>query len=280
MPNLQFPLFPVKPVNLIPIDENGAPLAPFTGSQIAFPHPKNPLPAHYPSSLEIEEEQFNSPVESTPTVCGGGLIDWDSLEYIPQPCRQWRCPKCGPENGKRVQRRLRDAGVDFNRMLTLPFAIGDLRSWEEAIAVSGQVLNRFFTALRRKFSGISYFWVREVGKHANMVHFHVMVDRFLPQRLMSNMWNQAGGGSVVDIRRVGMSYSLKYLVKYQNLSASLSAALCGKRRWSCSRALLAPIVRSLKAKRFSFSWGSPWDIVGCRIVWYAGGIFGFERKLV
>lgn len=180
-----------------------------------------------------------------PSCSIGGLVNHDHKVFIPLPCKQWRCAKCGPRNGRKVARRLRSSEAKtFNRLLTLPFYVGPMRSWEEAIEISGASLNLFFTKLRKVQPGLRYFWVREIGKRSNMVHFHVLVDRFLPRKLLSKLWGESGGGYVIDIRRGNSSYVLKYLVKYPSYSQAVWDALRWKRHYSCSRKLLNRLERS------------------------------------
>lgn len=178
--------------------------------------------------------------------CGGLLIKQaNSHGYVAAvqlPCKSWNCPICGPKKGKQVWKRLADSPVSLERMITLPFAIGTQhgRTWQEAIAESGVVLNSFLTSLRRAYSHISYFWVREIGTKSNMVHFHMVVDRYIPQKLLSHWWERAGGGKITDIRKGDKNYLFKYLVKYYPLPQVVQNCLKGKRKYSSSRNLLAP----------------------------------------
>lgn len=130
----------------------------------------------------------------------------------------------------------------LNRMMTLPFRIDSGRTWREAIAESGAVLNRFFVSLKRRVGSLRYFWTREVGRKTNMVHFHVLIDRYLPKKLLSSIWEMAGGGYVVDIGivRTSTRYVYKYLCKVADYAPDVQAALSGKRRYSTSQGLLAP----------------------------------------
>jgi len=161
---------------------------------------------------------------------------------IPVLCGRWDCPTCARQKGKKAWMRIKSSPAGgFQRLLTLPFYVGPLRSWQEAIAISGNVLNAFFVSLRRVFSQLRYVWVREIGKKSNMVHFHVLIDRYLPKALLSRLWMRAGGGYVVDVGliRTSAAYVSKYLVKSSEYPMEVSIALAGKRRYSASRGLLS-----------------------------------------
>jgi len=183
-------------------------------------------------------------------LCGGLLIKQANTHgyaaAVQLPCKSWNCPICGPKKGKQVWKRLSQSEVQLNRMVTLPFAIGENhnRTWQEAIEESGKTLNSFLTSLRRVYSRIRYFWVREIGGKSNMVHFHMLVDRYIPQSLLSALWARAGGGTIVDIRKGQKAYVFKYMVKYSPLSQEVQNCLKGKRRWSASRFLLTPPPKS------------------------------------
>lgn len=222
------------------------------------------------SDAPLSETSLDSltPNNSTePFCCKGGVLFKQANSHgyaaaVQLPCKSWNCPICGPKKGKQVWKRLQDSAVTLDRMITLPFAIGTShgRTWEEAIAESGRTLNSFLTSLRRACSGISYFWVREIGKKSNMVHFHMLVDRFIPQKLLSRLWAKAGGGSVIDIRKGNKSYLFKYMVKFSPLPQEVQNCLKGKRRYSCSRGLLVPAPRS--TGRYSgWTWVSPQQLI-------------------
>lgn len=181
------------------------------------------------------------------TPCSGGwLYNRDQGILIKLPCKRWSCSRCARKKGASICRRLKKSGKaqSLNRLLTLPFDL-KARSWEQAIRESGACLNRFMTSLKRCCSGLNYFWTREIGKKSNMVHFHILIDRFIPKILVSKLWKRAGGGSIVDIGivRKSTSYVFKYLNKLPDYASDVWHALRNKRRYSTSRELLAPTLK-------------------------------------
>jgi hypothetical protein len=201
---------------------------------------------------------------------------------FPVHCGRWDCAYCCRQKGKKAWVKIKNSEArDFHRLLTLPFRIGIGRSWEQAIADSGSTLNRFFTSLRRKFRGIKYVWVREVGSVSNMVHFHILVDRYLPKPLLSRMWDQAGGGYIVDIGMIqtSASYVCKYLAKLAFLPREVLTALTGKRRYSSSRGMLYTIPRSSLWSGATFQTVSPWLSRQSRLLCVVDGIFYFEEAV-
>jgi len=185
--------------------------------------------------------------QQEPSCVGGWLYNRTCQVLIKLPCKRWSCRRCAERKGRAICKRLKLSGNQekLNRLLTLPFALDEKRNWRDAIQESGVVLNRFMTSLKKHYRGLLYFWTREVGKKSNMVHFHVLMDRYVPKQLVSNLWAKAGGGYVVDIGIVkkSTSYVLKYLRKLPDYAEDVWKALYKKRRYSTSAKLLAPALK-------------------------------------
>ena len=196
-------------------------------------------------------------------------------------CKRWDCPTCCRKKGAKICRRFKESGLDtvLTRLLTLPFALSGDRDWETAMRESGVILNRFLTRLRSTFPRLRYFWTREVGKKSNMVHFHVLVDRYLPKPFLIAAWRAAGGGSVVDIGVVRSSakYAFKYLTKVADYPPEVQRSLYKKRRYSSSYKLLAPCV----VDKLIGDWVYLSDAQGCNMIssqtWRSSDGIIFER---
>jgi len=200
---------------------------------------------------------------------------------LPVNCGRWDCQNCARQKGKAAWIKImKSKASGFQRLLTLPFYVGNSRSWMEAIDISGKALNHFFTLIRRKFGKLDYVWVREVGRKSNMVHFHILIGRYLPKKALLPLWKRAGGGSVVDIGfiRTSASYVSKYLVKFPHYSESVSMALAGKRRYSSSRGLLYKPMRSPSWAGAKFSNVAPWLILKKRVLAVLDGVFYYEPE--
>jgi hypothetical protein len=199
---------------------------------------------------------------------------------IPVGCGRWECSRCCQEKGKKAWARIKhsEAGT-YSRLMTLPFYVGPNRSWQEALHESGNTLNRFFVGLKRVCHGLRYVWVREIGKKSNMVHFHVLVSRYLPKSLLSRLWASAGGGSVVDIHliRSSSSYVVKYLAKSPSLPLEVTIALRGLRRYSSSRGLLAPKLSSLLWQGATFSKVFPPLALQTKVLCVVDGIYFYKE---
>jgi hypothetical protein len=200
---------------------------------------------------------------------------------IPVSCGRWECEKCNREKGKKAWARIQNSpAIRFTRLLTLPFQITATRGWKEAIADSGKVLNAFLTSLRRVIPGFQYLWVREVGRKSNMVHFHMLLDRYLPKSLLSRLWARAGGGYIVDIGliRSTASYVLKYLAKSPSLPLEVTIALRGLRRYSCARGLLLPPISSMLWQGCTFSRVFPPLALRAKVVAVLDGVYYYIEE--
>jgi len=240
----------------------------------------NSLSSECPTRLDFigtSQQQGSVPRETLD--CQVGWVVHHSGKAFPVKCGKWECRTCGPRKGRRICARLQksDEIKKLNRLLTLPFKISKDRTWEQAIAESGSVLNRFLVSLKRVFRGLRYFWVREIGKKSFMVHFHVLVDRYMPKSLLSRLWASAGGGSIVDITllRHSPSYVWKYLGKYQDLPREVWVALRGKRRYSCARSLLAPLLKCTEWLGSRFSKVAPWVLAQHYLIKVEDGVYYF-----
>jgi hypothetical protein len=216
-----------------------------------------------------------------PPCSPGGLVERCGQvgRFIPLRCKRWDCHYCARKNWRKLWRRFKDSGVNFNRMMTLPFHLREDRTWETAIAESGSTLNKFFTSLRRVIPTLRYFWVREVGERNHMVHFHVMVSRYIPLGLISALWESAGGGYVCDIRKKGQGYALKYLAKYPELPDPVRIALKGKKKYATSRGLLVKVTLWRSEGQWVFCQVPPWKVYGCVVEEIKDGVYYFRDNV-
>jgi len=77
--------------------------------------------------------------------------------------------------------------------------------------------NALRTRLKREIGDFSYIWVRE-EQESGLPHLHAIVSRYLPQGIVSEAWDDLGGGEIVDIRKIERTekaahYVGKYLTK-------------------------------------------------------------------
>lgn len=151
---------------------------------------------------------------------------------------------------------------------------------------SQQVLNKFFTQLRKKYPNFQYLWVaeRQDGKRnnyehcTNNIHFHIFFDRFIPIALLNKYWliQQYNSGiehpnvprsqldvayknndtqkllNPVDVKTVrgvnGMTY---YMTKYVTKNKTILHC----RAWHCSRGV-SRLFTSCAVNRSTFSLSS------------------------
>jgi hypothetical protein len=110
----------------------------------------------------------------------------------------------------------------LNRFLTLtldPKVLGN----KDPVAYINAVFAKWRTYLKRKFGhSITYIRILEFQKSGNP-HFHILVDRFIPQAWIQSTWQAVGGGRFVDIRYVDIHRIAHYLSKYLSKELLLSA---------------------------------------------------------
>ena len=91
--------------------------------------------------------------------------------------------------------------------------------------------------LQRKYGkSITYIRVLEYQKNGN-AHFHILIDRFIPQAWIKHAWQAVGGGSHVHITQIRkMRFVAGYLAKYLTKDM-LQSAPQGTRRVTTSRTI-------------------------------------------
>jgi hypothetical protein len=123
----------------------------------------------------------------------------------------------------------------LNRFLTLtldPKLIGS----EDPVVYINKTFAKWRTYVKRRFRvSITYIRVLEFQKNGNP-HFHILVDRFIPQAWVKQSWKAVGGGEFVDIRFVDLHRISHYLSKYLTKELLLSAPK-RSRRVTVSRGL-------------------------------------------
>jgi len=171
----------------------------------------------------------------------GWLLDTNGDRVRALPCRRIRCERCGPRKARQLAKRLRDCGVVLDRMITVTFPAGTSETIAETVMRARGVFHRFITALTKKYRDLLYFKVIEVGKKRGMVHFHLAVNRYVPWQVVRALWVRSGGGRIIAVDRIGVSYALKYLVKFHAVPSNVALALRRTRLWSHSQKLMAPM---------------------------------------
>lgn len=73
--------------------------------------------------------------------------------------------------------------------------------------------NTFLKRLRRKYPTLKFARIVEITRNGRP-HFHVLVDRYIPQRYVSWAFADCGGGKVADCRYVDPGRSARYITKY------------------------------------------------------------------
>jgi hypothetical protein len=68
--------------------------------------------------------------------------------------------------------------------------------------------------MARRYGGrLAMVWIREPHEDGTL-HVHALLDRYVPQSVLSETWVASGGGRIADIRFVDPHRVINYLVKY------------------------------------------------------------------
>jgi hypothetical protein len=153
-------------------------------------------------------------------------------------CGSWSCSYCGPRRARTARAAIRSVAEDLNLkyFLTLTLDPKKLEHPKFAVPHLRLCFNKFREYLKRKY-GVppSYVCVLEFTK-AGVPHLHILFDRYIDQKWISNTWDSLGGGRIVFIKQVTVQKVSRYLSKYLTKELLLSAPK-GTRRITCARSI-------------------------------------------
>lgn len=149
------------------------------------------------------------------SVCRYDKASWTAF---PLRCRRWDCPSCAPRQKRRFLKALSLTHVDA--LLTLTCNPQHYANPDAAFRHMSRQLPNLMKRLRRQLprAGLQYVVIWESTKRG-WPHAHVLLrGPYLPQRLVSHIWDSLAFSRIIDIRRVHRpedvrSYVGKYLVK-------------------------------------------------------------------
>jgi len=164
--------------------------------------------------------------------------DLVQIKIHPLLCNSPYCETCN--NIKRI--KLYNKLLQFSknrqlRFLTLTYKYDD--NYKNILDKYSKDFNKFITYIRRLNYKFNYFKIIEFTKN-KIIHFHLLIDSYVPQQLLSNLWFQITSDSfIVFITRLLnnkqlINYCLKYITKSFNNNQDLFTAF-KIRRFSFSR---------------------------------------------
>lgn len=119
---------------------------------------------------------------------------------FPLRCKSFFCEKCGKIKVKQYRKKILDnLGEETWRHLILT-TINVPEKKEQTLAQLEHDWNKLRTLLTKKFGKFRYVKTIESGKFG-MLHFHVMINKFIPQRFIMLSWKRYCGATNVSISR-------------------------------------------------------------------------------
>jgi hypothetical protein len=133
----------------------------------------------------------------------------------PVRCHSWACAYCGYTRASWLKRQVSEAAVEheLSRFMTLTLGTRQVSraDSEERLKLAWSRLRK---VLHGVYPGLEYVWVMEYTKWGQ-AHLHLLVNTYIPQRVLSRLWKEASGGSyIVDIRQPGVTAVARYIAKY------------------------------------------------------------------
>ena len=159
----------------------------------------------------------------------GRSLDGQGEKAVRLDCKTWDCAYCGPRKAWRYKQAIRVIAErhSLTRFLTLTLDPSKIEG--DPVRYLRRVFNKFRVSLLRKFGcSVTYIAILEFHK-SGIPHLHVLIDRFILQRWISESWSALGGGGIVDIRFVDVHRISHYLAKYLTKELLMSAPLRSRR---------------------------------------------------
>lgn len=160
----------------------------------------------------------------------------DDGDTAPIRCKSWACECCGHRLRMGLieeLERITEERPEMRRLLTLTVGRRGPSSVDRQHEYITDRWNALRTELRDRYPGMSYVLVRHEGDRGGRAHVHLLVDRYLPQQLLSDLSHRVGLGRVVDIRRVDARNAVHYISAYLGRGA-LADLPAGAHRYSSS----------------------------------------------
>ena len=190
-------------------------------------------------------------------------------------CNSWTCPDCQVAKAIKLKYKLLDIALlnNLGYFLTLTLDpkvipekyLGD--STNQTHKYITKIFNHFTTVLRRKkFSyfnernkrfytfdlkkqeqKLKYLWVLQFLPQTGIAHLHVLVNQFLPIKIIRKLWQEVGGGVTMDIEKIkNLAATTRYITNYLvdglkiHESKTPSGFLYFERRYSVSKSCIKP----------------------------------------
>lgn len=169
---------------------------------------------------------------------------------IPASCRSWTCPVCGQVKKNEIMDRVK---MGCNNLLVKKGVVAytpggpDAPIWRfltltQSTRDDSDIMDDW-NRLRSSLSGcgykIEYFLTKEFTTKGKR-HLHVLIDCWIPQKLLKRLWYKATGGKsyIVHITRWNAHHPAAYMTKYMTKSVGEFRFAKRERRYTSSRGFL------------------------------------------
>jgi len=165
--------------------------------------------------------------------CSTGVLSTQVAEgylLVACACGRWTCPACSPYRRRKLETEL--LAGDPTTFITLGWNASRPESPERARQIMGEQWKLLAARIRRRWPVAAFEWGTVVERYkSGYPHFHILARApYIPQKWLSEQWNDLVGAPVVDIQAVKSKHDLaRYLTKY--LTKSPERIGTGKRYW-------------------------------------------------
>jgi len=161
-------------------------------------------------------------------------------------CNQWGCDVCGYRRAERLREEIINEAKKHGLSIGLDLTLGPINKTCPANSFRRlkQAWSKFRHAMNRlPGKKLEFIWVVGVSEMGE-AHLHLLVNKFIEQRLLSEIWRKSGGGPVIHVRKVE---EIVPRADYMSCNCLSHGFLKGSRRFGNSKGIKLK-VRSLVAE--------------------------------
>lgn len=128
-------------------------------------------------------------------------------------CKSWDCPTCARKKARKYSNRTFEM-FRGEKVILLTVTMDRSQDIETAWASITANWNRFRTAFVKRFGKLKFVRVVEPQPKSGYPHFHILINRYIPQAWLTKELASAGFGKIKDIKRVTGEQAFYYVTKY------------------------------------------------------------------
>jgi len=128
-------------------------------------------------------------------------------------CNSWLCPRCRKRKSRKFARAAR-AYFAGEKLSFLTITDDPRLTPSESFSTFAARWNYFRTSLTRKIGTFKYVRVLEEQPGTGRAHYHIIINRYIPGRHITELLSLSGFGRIYKIKYIQNAQVFDYVIKY------------------------------------------------------------------